>query len=214
MFWINFIDIVFLAIILMISISVHEFAHAWVSYKLGDPTPKFQWRLTLNPLVHIDPIWFLMIFLIHFWWWRPVEVNPSYYRNPLFGELLVALAGPFSNLVLAFVWSFFIVIFYKFFGVQYTNSLLHIFLMDLVLINSALFVFNLLPFPPLDGYRLIKFFFPALWEWIDKNFFRLSIFFFILIFTPLTWNVIKHIITSVSWTITMLFNFFWSLVLF
>jgi Zn-dependent protease len=86
------IDIIFLAIIFVISISLHEYAHAWSSYKLGDPTPKIQGRLTPNPLVHIDPIGFLMIFIIHFGRGRPVIVNPSYYKNTLRDELLVALA--------------------------------------------------------------------------------------------------------------------------
>ena len=99
----NILDIVTLAIILLIAISLHEYAHAYVSYKLGDPTPKLQWRLTTNPLKHIDPIWFLMIFLIWFGWGKPVQINPYYYNNPVKWELLVALAWPAMNLVLAII---------------------------------------------------------------------------------------------------------------
>ena len=102
----DILTIILLAIILVISIGFHEYAHAWVSYILWDPTPKLQWRLTPNPLKHIDPIGFLMIFLILFGWWKPVQVNPMYYKNKLRDELLVALAWPFANFLMAFVWSF------------------------------------------------------------------------------------------------------------
>lgn len=86
------IYLIFLALIFVISISLHEYAHAWMSNRLGDPTPRLQGRLTPNPLVHIDPIGFLLIFLIGFGWGRAVIVNPAYYKNTLRDELLVALA--------------------------------------------------------------------------------------------------------------------------
>ena len=89
-----------LAIILLVSIGIHEFAHAYTSYKLGDPTPKIQGRLTPNPLKHIDPIGFLMIFIIHFGRGKPVQIDPSYYKKPYRDELITALAGPASNILL------------------------------------------------------------------------------------------------------------------
>ena len=82
---------------------MHEYAHAYVSYRLGDPTPKLQGRLTPNPLKHIDPIGFLMVFLAHFGRGKPVQINPLYYKNPRKGELIVSLAGPATNLILAIV---------------------------------------------------------------------------------------------------------------
>ncbi|MDO4713722.1 MAG: site-2 protease family protein [bacterium] len=81
-----------IAIIFVVSIGLHEYAHAYVSYALGDPTPKIQGRLTPNPLKHIDPIGFILIFLIHFGWGKPVQIDPSYYKKPYRDELLVALA--------------------------------------------------------------------------------------------------------------------------
>ena len=103
-----------LAIILLIAIWLHEYSHAYVSYKLWDPTPKLQWRLTTNPLKHIDPIGFLMIFLIWFGRWKPVQVNPTYYKDPVKWELLVALAWPAMNLVLAIIWIVLMLIVSKF----------------------------------------------------------------------------------------------------
>lgn len=88
----DIVHIVLLAVILLVSIGLHEYAHAWVSYRLGDPTPKLQNRLTPNPLHHVDPIGFLLIFLIGFGRGKSVQVNPYYYKKPLQGELLVALA--------------------------------------------------------------------------------------------------------------------------
>ena len=94
-------QLISLALTFLISISLHEYAHARASTQFGDPTPKMQGRLTPNPLVHIDLLGFLMIFLIHFGRGRPVIVNPAYYKHPLRDELLVALAGPATNLLLA-----------------------------------------------------------------------------------------------------------------
>lgn len=155
-------EIIELAIILAVSIWMHEYAHAYVSYKLGDPTPKLQGRLTPNPLKHIDPIWFLMIFLVHFGRGKPVQINPQYYKNPRKGELMVALAGPATNLILAIIGIFVILIYTKIMGgtpndIFLNNIDLMInFWIQFVFLNIALAIFNLIPIAPLDGYRLIK----------------------------------------------------------
>lgn len=208
----DIINIIFLVIILAISIWLHEYAHAISSYNLWDPTPKLQNRLTPNPIAHIDPIGFLMIFLIHFWWWKPVIVNPSYYKNPLRDELIVSLAWPFTNLLLAIFWIIILSIYAKFwlwvehqvyllkyldaFSSQY--MILRFWLMFSV-INVWLAIFNLLPLPPLDWYRLIKFFIPRLWFWMERNtLIILPIFLFVLIFF---WWFIWYLSSSVSWYI-------------
>lgn len=158
----SILDIATLAIILMIAIGLHEFSHAYVSYKLWDPTPKLQWRLTTNPLKHIDPIGFLMIFLIWFGWWKPVQVNPYYYKNPVKWELLVALAWPAMNLVLAIAWIFIMLLSAKLTGIWLDGIMTWnfwfwiTFLMQFSMINITLAVFNMIPLPPLDGFRLVK----------------------------------------------------------
>ena len=151
-----------LAIILLIAIGLHEYAHAYVSYRLWDPTPKLQWRLTMNPLKHIDVVWFLMIFLIWFWWWKPVQINPSYYKNPVKWEFLVAFAGPIMNLLLATIWIILMLIVAKFawLGVNdiylWNFGYVEQFLLMFSMLNIGLAVFNLIPIPPLDGFRIVK----------------------------------------------------------
>ncbi len=152
-----------LAIILLVSIGVHEYAHAWTSDKLGDPTPKMMGRLTPNPLAHIDPLGFLMIFIINFGWGKPVVTNPNYYRQPLRDECLVAFAGPISNVILACIGVLITI------TVSQTNLLLTspglIWFRELFAwINCGLAVFNMMPLPPLDGWRLVKVFAPR-WAW-------------------------------------------------
>ncbi len=201
----DFITIILLAIVLVISIWFHEYAHAIVSYKLGDPTPKIQWRLTPNPLKHLDPIGFLMIFLIHFGWWKPVEVNPMYYKNKLRDELLVALAGPFTNFLIAFIWGFIYILFSK---LNLLDPLVSEFLNLLIIINIALAVFNLLPIYPLDWYRIIKFLKPSWWYFMEKNALYFTILLFLLVFLP--WNLVWKIIDSVVTPIYNLIIFIWA----
>jgi len=156
------LEIIELAIILAVSIWMHEYAHAYVSYRLGDPTPKLQWRLTPNPLKHIDPIGFLMVFVAHFGRGKPVQINPLYYKNPRKGELMVALAGPATNLLLAIIGIFVMLIYVKIIGKTpndiFMNNidLMADFWINFSFLNIALAIFNLIPIAPLDGYRLIK----------------------------------------------------------
>jgi len=194
-----------LAIVLVISIWFHEYAHAWVSYVLGDPTPKLQWRLTPNPLKHIDPLGFLMIFLIHFGWGKPVEVNPMYYKNKLRDELLVALAGPFSNFLMAFIGSFLYVLFAKFW---WLDPLIQLFFYRFIFINIALVIFNLLPIYPLDWYRIVKFLNSSWWYFMERNALVFTIILLALIFLPgnLIWKIISVTVEPIMSFMLYIFN--------
>lgn len=140
---------------LLIAISFHEYAHARVSYSLGDPTPKWRGRLTLSPLAHLDPIGLVMLWLFRFGWAKPVEINPSYYREPKKGTVLVSVAGPLANLALAFLSM--IILKLDIFRIGILDSFIYI----LFLYNLTLAVFNLIPIPPLDGSKIIAGLLPA-----------------------------------------------------
>ncbi|MCL6570126.1 MAG: site-2 protease family protein [Bacillus sp. (in: Bacteria)] len=144
----------YLAITLMIAFTFHEFSHAFVAYKFGDMTAQKQGRLTLNPLKHLDPIGTLLIFIAGFGWARPVPVNRFFFKKPRLAGVLVSVAGPLSNLILASL-GFIIGYGLSSNGVMVTDGF-YDFLDIFIQLNIVLFVFNLLPFPPLDGYRIIE----------------------------------------------------------
>ena len=133
----------------LIAIILHEYAHGFVSWKLGDPTPKKDGRLSLNPLNHLDPIGTLCLLVFHMGWAKPVEINPNYYKNPKLGTVLVSLAGPVTNFIIAFI---------SMFGLVKigTQGVLFWILYDLVIINIGLGIFNLIPIPPLDGSKVLS----------------------------------------------------------
>ena len=166
---------VFLVIILLVSIWLHEYAHARMSYKLWDPTPVLQWRLTPNPLKHIDVIWFISVFLIWFWWWKPVQINPIYYKNPTRDETLTAFAWPTMNLVSAFLGMLIMMIYGKIMWMwaqdlfSVNSDFVLLFWQLFIELNIVLAVFNMFPLPPLDGYRLIKIFWKSWARWMEKN---------------------------------------------
>jgi Zn-dependent protease len=146
-------------IALILSISVHEFGHAWVATRLGDPLPRAQGRLTLSPLRHIDPIGTILFPIIMMWshiplfgWGRPVHTNPLNYTRRLSrstGHMLVAIAGPGMNLLMAIVVSLALIVGVRFAGMS--RDMAMDFFRHLVRLNLSLMFFNLLPIPPLDG---------------------------------------------------------------
>lgn len=141
---------IYRAITLVIAITVHEFAHAWMADNLGDPTPGRDGRLSLNPLVHLDPLGSLMMVFAGFGWGRPVLTNPSYLRpNPIAGMALVAVAGPLSNLLLALLAAIPVR-----FGLLPLSGISGQFMLEFVFLNFILMLFNLLPIAPLDGFKV------------------------------------------------------------
>lgn len=141
---------------LLIGFAFHEFAHAFVADRLGDPTPRSQGRLTLNPIAHLDLMGALMALLFQFGWAKPVQTNPRYYKmDPTKGHVLVALAGPVMNLLVAFIVFLLDGLFVVLIGNSSWMSTIDLILETTVTMNLALAVFNLLPIPPLDGYAVV-----------------------------------------------------------
>ena len=139
---------------IVIAMVIHEFSHARVAYALGDYTPKMQGRLTLNPAAHVDPIGLLMLFLVHFGWAKPVQINPMNFSNPRRDDILVSLAGPASNLITAFVFTILLVFMVKL-DLPLSEGLLVVFQM-IIIYNINFAIFNMLPIPPLDGSHILR----------------------------------------------------------
>ena len=137
----------------IIGLTVHEFSHAFVADKLGDGTARAQGRLTLNPFYHIDPIGMIFILFAGFGWAKPVQFDMRNLKSPKRDRILIALAGPLSNLILGIVFLFIIKLFFSF--LYFLPEALYIILFRLLfyisVINLGLFIFNMLPIPPLDG---------------------------------------------------------------
>lgn len=160
-------ELLLLIPVLLFSLSLHEFMHGYISYKLGDPTPKTEGRLTLNPLAHLDLMGSLVLLLTRrFGWAKPVPINPNYYKNPRKGMMFVSLAGPGANFFLAVLFALSaraIVYFSSAVLVElqmagYGNLVQTIFsfFQLAVIINLSLGFFNLLPVPPLDGSKVLR----------------------------------------------------------
>lgn len=153
------LSFIFLIFSLVLVITLHEFAHAYTATLFGDPTPRYQGRVTLNPLAHLDPLGTLLMFLIGIGWGKPVSVNRSYFRNPIAHEAFVAVAGPMMNLLIALV----VLIPLKYFY-AYLNWELALLLQSIFDVSILLFAFNMLPFPPLDGSKFLQLLIPDRWQ--------------------------------------------------
>ena len=198
-------QILFLPAIL-IGLTFHEAAHGYASYWLGDPTPKLQGRLSLNPLKHIDPIGFLALFFAGFGWGKPVEINPMYYKNRRRDELIVSLAGVVTNFVIAIIACFamkFSIDFIGSHGMNLVSYSVFMILDYMMTINIVLMVFNLLPVPPLDGFGVItQIFNLRKYDWYYKLYSNG----FLILMLLIIFNVTDKILTPAVGTIfNMLF---------
>jgi len=150
----------FTLLVLMLAFAFHEFAHAYTADRFGDPTPRSMGRVTLNPRVHLDPLGMLLIFLVGFGWAKPVLINPNHFRRPRLMNLIVSVAGPLANLLLAALGMLSLYILQAanaFDGMSHGLLVaVSLFFPTMINLNLVLFQFNLLPLPPLDGYRILE----------------------------------------------------------
>lgn len=145
----------------LIAIMGHEIAHGWASIKLGDPTPKFDGRMSLNPLKHLDPVGTVLMLLTGFGWAKPVMVNPMYYKDRKKGMAVVALAGPAANFLMAVIGAAIGMLIIRFFGATgNVQKIVFRIITIFVYRNLAFMVFNLIPLPPLDGSKVLGMFLP------------------------------------------------------
>lgn len=211
-------------IAILIAISVHEWAHAITATKLGDPTPWNNGRVTLNPIAHLDLIGSILFLTVGYGWAKPVPVNSSYFSHPKRDLSLVALAGPFSNLVLAFI-AFIALLFLTHGQVSSVDFLLGdapvaaspgvaVLLQILrgsLFVNLALMAFNLFPLAPLDGSNIIRIFIPAHLERRYEEFARISPFILLgLVLLPIpflsawVFGIMDSVLTGFTWVGQML----------
>lgn len=208
----------------IIALSFHEFAHAFIADRLGDPTPRNQGRLTLDPLKHIDPVGIFLLIFAHMGWGKPVQINPNNFSkvSKEKGEALVALAGPIMNFILAFI---LMIIFYAMIifipGTGVLSSLKAINVMNVVItmiyyaivVNIGLGVFNLIPIPPLDGSKIFLRFLPyRAQRWIDEHMEIISIIFLLLFVTDalsyITTPIISVIMKGLEFCVNAIFSIF------
>lgn len=199
-------DAIFHIIILIFSVVIHEVAHGYAAYLLGDNTARYQGRLTLNPLKHLDPFGSVILpLLLHLsnagfmiGWAKPVPFNPYNLRNQRWGEAIVAVAGPLSNIAIALIFGIFIRI-----GLSaglMSSEVLNI-TAYIVLINLVLAVFNLVPIPPLDGSKIVFTVFNVQWNQ-TRIFLERFGFFLVLGFVFLLWPVVSPVILHLFSLIT------------
>ncbi|MEK6266659.1 MAG: site-2 protease family protein [Clostridium sp.] len=171
---------------ILIAFTFHEFAHAIVADRLGDKTPRFQGRITLNPVSHIDPMGFILILLVGFGWAKPVQTNPSAYKNYYKDDLKVSLAGPMANMILGLVFAFIAVLFFRFSPNQGNlNQVIGSIIYFTGSINCMLFFLNLVPIPGFDGFHILRDLFPKFFYNISDSVTKYQFLLFMVLIFPI-----------------------------
>ena len=153
--WSVIAQVISIVFIIICILPLHEYAHGWMANKLGDPTARWEGRLTFNPLASVDPVGAAALILFGFGWAKPVPVNSRYFKNPKRDVAIVALAGPVSNLIAAFLGAVIVAAMEVFMPVNGFTSFLYNVVYYYVVVNITLAAFNLIPVPPLDGSRIV-----------------------------------------------------------
>ena len=206
---------------ILIALTFHEFAHAWVAYKLGDNTPKYQGRINLNPLSHIDPVGFVFLIVAGFGWGKPVQIDPRNFNGKYSlskSEAIVSAAGPIMNFILAFV---FLIIYYLLFSVtniidglsMQWQLIIYQLILYTISINIGLGVFNLIPIPPLDGSKILMHFLPYnAKQWFYNNQQIFYIIFVVIWISGLSSVILNPIFNAVlsgmDWVVYNIFELF------
>ncbi len=187
----------------LIAITFHEYAHALAAVKLGDETPRMQGRLSLNPLSHLDPIGIVMLIFAYIGWGKPVQINPRNFKGRVStsaAEAIVSVAGPLMNFILALVFSIIFAALVSFVPTIWTmaNGIVATVILDIIIINIGLGVFNLIPLPPLDGSKILAHFLPInarRWFIEHENIFYIV--FIIIWLTPIASSITSPIIDAI-----------------
>lgn len=190
----------------IVAITFHEFAHAWMADRLGDTTPRYQGRLTLNPLAHLDPVGFILLIFAHVGWGKPVQINPNNFTsNKSKGacEALVSFAGPAMNFIIAIILTAVSMLLTALapqtFLYSYAGNLIRILIYMTITVNIGLGVFNLIPLPPLDGEKIFRQILPyRAIEWLDRNAYTLNLIFLVLWITGLLSTIVAPVIEFVQ----------------
>lgn len=182
-------------IVIFLTLPVHEYAHGWTAVKLGDPTPRYQGRLSFSPFAHIDYIGALCIILFGFGWAKPVQVNSFNFRNPKKDMAITALAGPVSNIIMATAAMLISNAIIAFAPMVTVTLYVFYFFYFIAQINISLAVFNLIPIPPLDGSRLLSALLP---DRIYYKIMRYERYFFILLIGLLYLGVLDGVLNTLS----------------
>mgnify|MGYP001455990824 FL=1 len=170
---------------LLITITLHELAHGYTAYKLGDPTAKSAGRLTLNPIKHIDPMGLLCLFILRFGWAKPVPYNPNYFKNRRKGTFLVSLAGPLTNIILG------LISLIAMFLLNSTGTTAYLFFELLFIYNVSFAVFNLIPVPPLDGSKIVASILPGK---LEEMFWKVEKYGYVVLLILIFTNVLDYIL--------------------
>lgn len=201
----NVTELIYLVPAALLAICGHEYAHGYVSWKLGDPTPERDGRLSMNPLDHLDPIGTLALIFFHFGWAKPVRINSWYYKDRKKGVLMVSLAGVAANFLMAFIGLIGMGLIYKFAGYYAPKALIYLynFFNYFAVLNVGLGVFNLIPIPPLDGAKTFGILFKNDENYLDSRVNRngyivLAILAFTGVLTPILGFVQKNVV-NVLW---------------
>lgn len=202
-------DMIFRIPALLLALTIHEYAHAAVADSLGDPTPRYLGRLTMNPLKHLDVVGTMMLLFAGFGWAKPVPVNPTYFKDGRKSMMAVAFAGPGSNFLLAFIA---LVLTAAFGTFGYAKSGIYTFLFWVQLYNVWFALFNLIPIPPLDGSKILMSVLPGRYAYQYMQIEQYgSIILIVLVFSGVTGMILRPLARVIIGSMQLVVNSIFSL---